>query len=1017
MRSGTATLTAFFACLVLGAVVAEERASHPTIDGPLTPDQAPASFELEPGLRVELVAGEPLVDSPVAMAFDERGRLFVAENRDYPTGPKAGEGPGGRIVELIDDDGDGAADRRVDFATGLTFPNGLLPYAGGLIVTCAPDVLFLADRDGDGVAEQRRVLFTGFATSGSTQLRVSHPTLGPDGWIYLTSGLTGGEITCPEHPERPPVAIKRTDLRFRFDDLVCEPAGGGSQFGMTFDDFGRRFICYNRVQVQHVVLSEATLARHPKLAFSKTVHDCPAEMLGEPLKGHGAAARLFPISANVTTADSHAGAFTAACGVHVYRGAGLPEVYRGGVFSCDPTANLVHFDAIEPHGATFAARRSAGETEFFRSSDGWFRPVFVATGPDGALYVADMYRRTIEHPDYLPVEIRKRTDFDSGKGMGRIWRVVDRSVMPEERAARFAANLIPQGADEGALVAALDSPEGWRRDTAHRLLRERDREASTQAALARLASEAKHPAAAAQALELLDPVSAEAQDVRLAALDHPSNGVREVAIRLLSPAAGKDEQIAKALVAIDPATLDPRTRFVLAIALGEVARTESASSERAIARLAAIYASAGDDAWTQAAVLSGLSGQEIAFLRDLLRDSAETPGRATIAWLEVGRFLGNALPVIERGPAVRLALESSWSEDSDALALLVGFGDSVRSSIRDVRAKDPAHPLPAAVAFGLEDEASADRLSDLVNRATKVAKDGTLDADAREIALRALGLGSYDASAEALTHALDASNPAAVQSAAAKSLTSFGDPRAGEILFDPSRFASYSPSLREEILDAALSDAVLTAALVEALESDAVPVAAIDSTRRRRLAGVRDVALRARAEKLFGAVSGDRAAVYERLKAAADEPGDAEKGRVAFRRECATCHRLDREGYAVGPDLFGIRNQPKAAILLHILAPEHEITAGFGAYQVVTDDGRSFVGLLAADSPTSVTLRMPQGKEESFLRSEIELFVASKNSLMPSGFEKTVTETEFADLLAYLKGEGPASPPASETSP
>lgn len=1017
MRRGLATLTTLAVCLFLGSAMGEERPPHPTIDGPLTADKAPESFELEPGLRVELVAAEPLVDSPVAMAFDERGRLFVAENRDYPTGPKAGAEPGGRISQLIDDDGDGVMDRCQDFATGLTFPNGLLPYAGGLIVTCTPDVLFLADRDGDGIAELRRVLLTGFATTGSTQLRVSHPTLGPDGWIYLTSGLVGGEVTCPEHPKRPPVAIKRTDLRFRFDDLVCEPAGGGSQFGMTFDDFGRRFICYNRVQVQHVVLSEATLARHPKLAFSKTVQDCPAEMLGEPLKGHGAAARLFPISANVTTADSHAGAFTAACGVHVYRGAGLPERYRGGVFSCDPTANLVHFDALESNGATFAARRIAKETEFLRSSDGWFRPVFVATGPDGALYVADMYRKTIEHPDYLPVEIRKRTDFDSGKGMGRIWRVVDASISKDERRERFAANIFTEDRDVEELVAALDSQEGWRRDTAHRLLRERKLDERTSEELKRLVEQAERPAAAAQALELLAQRPEIAEESLLAALSHSSPGVQETAIGLLTPNAATDERISDALVAIDPTKLDPRTRFVLAIALGEVARTESAASERAVESLAVIYAKARDDAWTQAAVLSGLVGQERAFLEALLTEVANAHEPARIDWLEVGRFLGAALPANERGPSIELALGTTWADDADAFAFLVGLGEALRTEVRDARRKDLSTSLPAAVALGLKGEASVDRLKEFLERAATLASGDSTDPDARSVALRTLGLGSYDASAEPLGAALSTSNPTAVQIAAAKTLTGFDDPRAGQILFDRTRFAAYSPALREEVLDAALSDAVLTAVLVDALESGAVPVAALDSTRRRRLAGVRDEAVRARAEKLFGAVSGDRAAVYERLKSAADLPGDPEQGRIAFRRECATCHRLDREGFAVGPDLFGIRNQPKAAILLHILAPDHEITAGFGAYQVVTEDGRSFVGLLAADSPTSVTLRMPQGKEESFLRSEIELLVASKNSLMPSGFEKTVTEQEFSDLLAYLKGEGPVSPAAQEPSP
>lgn len=1018
LRANVAAAALTWALSPVPLVPADEPASHPTIDGPLAPDRAPESFELEPGLRVELVASEPLIDSPVAFAFDERGRLFVAENRGYPTGPKEGEGPAGRIALLHDDDGDGVMDRRQDFATGLTFPNGVLPYAGGLIVTCSPDVLFLADRDGDGVAEERRVLLTGFSTGGSTQLRVSHPTLGPDGWIYLTSGLTGGDVTAPDHPDRPPVSIKRTDLRFRFDDLVYEPVGGGSQFGQSFDDFGRRFICYNRVQVQHVVLSEATLARHPTLAFSKTVHDCPAEMIGEPLKGHGAAARLFPISANVTTADSHAGAFTAACGVMVYRSAGLPERYRGGVFSCDPTANLVHFDALEPHGATFAARRIARETEFLRSSDGWFRPVFLAAGPEGALYVADMYRKTIEHPDYLPVEIRKHTDFESGKGMGRIWRVVDDALSDEERRERFAANLIPEEAHEEALVAALDSEEGWRRDTAHRLLREGTIDDDAFDALVVLAGSANHPAAAAQALELASDGAERSigvAQVLFGSLHHPSAGVRETAIRILTPYAAVSEAIAPELAALDPATLDPRTRFVLAIALGEVARSDSDSRKHAVASLASIYARAGADQWTQAAVLSGLAGNESGFFASLFERSSEES--ADIAWFGAGRFAGNALPKTERGTIASRALETSWARQTDAFAFFAGFADSLKGELRENRRRNAESPNSVAAVFGLESPEAIAKFARLLDAAESASDDDALTANERATALRLLGLNSYDESAERLAASLSAENPSEIQLVAAKTLAEFADPRAGAILFGRVRFASFAPSLREEVLDVALSDPALTSGLLDAIESGAVPVAALDSTRRRRLAGSRDETVRTRAEKLFGAVSGDRAAVYEKLKPVADLPGDAERGRVAFRRECATCHRLDREGFPVGPDLFGIRNQPKAAILLHILAPDHEITSGFGAYQLLTDDGRSFVGLLAAESPTSVTLRLPQGKEESFLRSEIELLVASRTSLMPSGFEKNVTEQEFADLLAYLKGEGPASPPAEETSP
>ena len=182
----------------------------------LAPDAALKAFEVADGLRVELVAAEPLVESPCAMAFDERGRLFVAENRGYPSTTNP---PQGDIALLEDTDGDGRMDKRTVFADGLTFPNGVMPWRGGLIVTCAPDVLYFKDTDGDGKADERTVLLTGFATTGSTQLRVNAPTLGPDGWIYLAAGLSGGEITCPSHPER--AALHMTaDVRFHPDTQI-----------------------------------------------------------------------------------------------------------------------------------------------------------------------------------------------------------------------------------------------------------------------------------------------------------------------------------------------------------------------------------------------------------------------------------------------------------------------------------------------------------------------------------------------------------------------------------------------------------------------------------------------------------------------------------------------------------------------------------------------------------------------------------------------------------------------------
>jgi putative heme-binding domain-containing protein len=200
--------------------------------------------------------------------------------------------------------------------------------------------------------------------------------------------------------------------------------------------------------------------------------------------------------------------------------------------------------------------------------------------------------------------------------------------------------------------------------------------------------------------------------------------------------------------------------------------------------------------------------------------------------------------------------------------------------------------------------------------------------------------------------------------------------------------------------------------LLKRLESGEISLQAIDSLKRRQLTSHRDESIRARAEKLFGAIQGNRAAVYASLKEVAELPGNSAHGRKVFGRSCANCHRLNQEGFAVGPDLFGIRNQPKATILLHLLVPDQEITQGFNAYTAVLHDGRSLQGLLANETATSVTLRLPQGKEENIPRDQLEEFSKSPLSLMPQGIENTLSRQELADLLAYLKGEAENEPPA-----
>ncbi|MEO6786551.1 MAG: PVC-type heme-binding CxxCH protein, partial [Chthoniobacteraceae bacterium] len=317
-------------------------AANPSERGAFTPAEELKTFQVADGLRVELVAAEPMVESPCAMAFDEKGRMFVTENRGYP---RTSEPPQGRVVMLESTKNDGHYDKRTVFADGLTYPNGVMPWEGGLIVTCAPDIYFMKDTKGTGHADVKRVLLTGFDYAKSTQLRVNCPTVGPDGWIYFAAGLVSGTITSPEHPEKP--AVKMTgDLRWNPKTGDFQTVDGRSQYGIAFDDFGRRFICMNRLPVQHVVIESHWLRRNPHLAFGETVQDCNDRTVKTGLKGGGDGVRVWPISHDITTADSHAGSFTAACGVKIWRGGAVPEIFNGCALSCEPTGNLIHADKL-----------------------------------------------------------------------------------------------------------------------------------------------------------------------------------------------------------------------------------------------------------------------------------------------------------------------------------------------------------------------------------------------------------------------------------------------------------------------------------------------------------------------------------------------------------------------------------------------------------------------------------------------------------------------------------------------
>lgn len=967
----------------------------------LSPEEALTKFQLEPGLRIELVAAEPLISDPVAFAFDEQRRLYVVENRGYPDPLEGKPAPAVGCIALLEDtDGDGRYDRRREFATGLTYPNGIMPWRGGVFVTCAPDIYYLKDTDGDGSADVRRVVLTGFDTSKTTQLRVSHPTLGFDGKIYVTSGLTGGKVTSPEHPERPAVTFTPADGRFDPETLVFERTGGRGQFGLSFDDFGRRFIVSNRHPVLHVVLEPWQLRRNPHLAFS--------EMTQEVSKVE-ASAKVFPISRTYITADfhpslmgkPHTGTFTSACSVLVFGGTGLTPEHVGNVFICEPAQNLVQRQVMRPEGASFRSDLPYQGKEFLASTDVWFRPVFVGEGPDGALYLADMHRREIDHPQYVPEEARGGLDFQSGKGSGRIYRIMSDTpaTAAEVRAREMQMGRRTAGTPTEQWVRDLEAPGAWWRERAQRLLLERG-EGAVAPLLEKTALTSKVPAARARALWILRGLKKLGPATITAALRDPDAGVREQAVTLAGEVFTTAPDLAEKVLALAD-DVDARVRFVCALVLG------SWDDVRAVAALARIAVRDGADRWTRAAVLSGIGSRMPEFLESVVSlGSRQTPAFGAVME-ELGRAFGAGAPLeaCRRFVGEMLAGEEElgWR-----LPALLGLADGLRGR---TELKGSAVASPLAALFALEGAPAAPgSLAGLFVQAAALATNEQAATMARVRATALLGYAEYDEAGPVLGGLLSARHAPEIQLQAVRSLDRLSDPRGAELLLQPANWARATPQIREAIVAALTSKPKMIEVMFAAIRSGTLKATEISSVRRTQLSKHADQAIRAAAETVFQDFErGDRMTVYRAHRDLLKQPGEATRGAAVFTRACSACHTFDGAGGKVGPDLSGVRHQPADALLLHILVPNYEVVPAYQALALTTDDGRALSGWLSGETETSLTLRTAAGTEEVVLRKNVAALVASGASLMPDGMEQTMTKEELVDLIAYLKSERPAA--------
>jgi putative membrane-bound dehydrogenase-like protein len=968
----------------------------------LSPEDSMKAMRLSDDFHVELFAAEPQVMSPVEMAFDENGKIYVAEMLDYPDDPPAGKPARSRIRLLEDTDGDGKPDKSTIFADHVLAVSGFMPWKGGLIVTSAPDILYLKDTDGDGKADVRKVLYTGFAKSNE-ESRVTNPRLGIDNWIYCSNSGHDGRVTSPDHPQAPPILVRGEDFRFDPISGKAEAASGPGQFGSTLDEFGNRFISQNTTHIRHVVMPMQYLARAPLLEAPTTAQD---------ISDHGRpSAPMFPLTGpqewrkertklrqerynenNLHVTEQVSGWFTAASGGTLYTGDAFPAGYVGNVFTGDVSGNLVHRDILSPDGATFSAHRAKDGVEFLASTDVWFRPCHFANAPDGNFYLTDIYRQVIETPESIPEEIRKKINFYNGDTLGRIYRIV-----PNHPLRRGGLKVNLGSLSTADLVKQLANPNGWNRETAQRLLLERQDRAAVPD-LAAMAANGSSPEARMHALWLLQALSALTPAQVEAALKDQDGRIRKNAIELSEVFLSRSKPLADAVLAAaaDP---DPHVQFQAALTLGNLKDT------RSLATLAQLAHSRSADSWFRVAILSSIADEASPFYHMVLAKGESWTDPQLL--VQLSSLIGarqNSKELSEWFAALPKLSHPETELEGLTRGLKLANARNLRApGVEQALARLLSSPSEATQRAAWEVSRYFE-LDALLRRASQDAGAANLPTVNRVVAIRALRGGRFDSVSPMLQKILDSHADPQIETAAIDSLAAFDEPSAGKIILD--HWRSYSPAGRKRAVGALLAQKDRVPLLLKAVEAGDVERAGIDAAARSVLYDNPDPAIARKARSLLEGGEGDRASVVASYREATAMPGDVAHGKKLFDDNCARCHMPRKQGGRVGPDLSGINNKTKEELLTSILNPSYAIESRFVNYVITTKDGRMHDGVIAGETPGSITLRggSDDGLDETVLRRNVTDVRASSVSLMPEGFEKDLSKKDIADVMAYLRG-------------
>lgn len=978
--------------------------------GPKAPEHATEGMELNPEFQISLVAAEPLVVNPISLDWDPAGRMWVACTPGYPDKQQFSGVPARDTIAILSDaDGDGRMDERKLFYEGLDLVTSFVFHGRGVVVSQSPDILWLVDEDGDDRCDRVVRLFTGFGYS-DTHAVVSNMRWGLDGWIYATQGYSGNGsehvigVDGVDHGK-----IGNGVFRFRADGSAIEQVVSYSSntWGLDFAWGGELFFTMaNGSHLRHLVAPDWVLARG-------RFGDAPAWL---DVTDH---TQAFPISKHDRPPYQQidfVGGFTAAAGCLIYGGGAWPRTYEGNHFVCEPTINLVHRDVLERAGESFRASKPR-ETEFLASTDLWFRPVHLRTGPDGAMYLLDFYNQAAVHndtrgPQHGPTNAAVRPDRDHEHG--RIWRI-------QHQEARDVNGPSLAGASFAKLADALASPNSWRRETAHRLLLESG-PATGELAIA-----------LGPRRELTDAETVHRMWLRLAkrmvteeelylALKGGPREVRRNAARVAGLAGfGRDTGLAA--TGAPPLWLrtgildsDPRVRLETLVAY---ARRPATASE--VELLVDAWPKLDDD-WQRSALLASAWYDPVAFVHAVTgtsnRADAHTARRPEHAALvaELARRIGaegdpdrlaRLLQTLaeERG---RFALAGLRALAETADASRAPRSNEVGNALDALLSSDDQEVVLATIPLAAQWDA-AGSFRPMVDRvATRLATDLAdldLPLETRLESLECLLLIPRHRleAAQGAVRYLDPAYPPTLQARVVDALARVDDPSVAGMLLDA--FPSLSSEGRDHAFRAIYERPQWTGLLLDRIEAGSLAPNELGPQRIFRLRNHPDDATAERARRVLDAVQGaqerETAKVIEELLPIVAKPGDAEKGRALFAQNCAICHRLNGDGAQVGPDLSGMGAHSPEDLLPFVIDPNRAVEDAYVEHVARTTDGRTFGGVLVREDADTVVLRNSDGELE-LRRDRLESLRSTGRSPMPTGLESLGPEA-LRDIFTFLR--------------